>query len=185
MTAEALELAEMSMGETIEAVLREFGTVRTGRATPALLDQLRVDAYGAQTPLRQVANVTAPSPTLLVVQPYDPNIVSGIGTAIRNSDLGLNPSIDGALVRVPVPPPTEETRKELVKLLHRMAEEGRVSVRRARQEAREEILRIQKDGEASEDECRRAMAELQKLTDDNVARIQTLLEKREAEVMTV
>lgn len=185
MPEKTLKEASEAMDRTIEAIHREFATVRTGKASPALLDTVRVEAYESLVPLRQVANVGAPEPQLLVVQPYDPNIAGAIANAIRNADLGLNPSADGALVRVPIPPLTEERRKEMVKVLHRMAEEGRVSVRHARQDARERLLQMQRDGDIGEDVARRTMDRLQELTDRHIETIDGLLQKKEAEVMEV
>jgi len=185
MTAKTLEQARNAMDKAVEAVHREFNTVRTGKATPALLDTVRVEAYGSSMPLNQVANVSAPEPSLLVVQPYDQNIAGAIAQAIQSGDLGLNPSVDGAIIRVPVPPLSEERRKEMVKVLHRMAEEGRISVRHIRQETRNELQRKQREGEAGEDEIHRRLEELQEITDRHVAKIDALLEKREAEVMEV
>ena len=185
MPEETLENAIEAMDNAIEATKREFATVRTGKATPAILDGVRVEAYGATVQLRQVANVSAPEPGMLLVQPYDPNIAGQVARAIQSGDLGLNPSVDGALVRVPVPPLTEERRRELVRVLHRMAEEGRVSVRHARHEARDQLLRMQREGEVGEDICRRTMGEVQEFTDEHVGRIDELLARKEAEVMEV
>ena len=185
MPEETLENAVLAMESAIEAIAREFATVRTGKATTAILDGVRVEAYGSIVQLRQVANVSAPEPTMLLVQPYDPNIAGDIARAIQSGDLGLNPSVDGAVVRVPVPPLTEERRRELVKILHRMAEEGRVSIRRARHEARDQLLKMQREGDVGEDICRRTMAEVQSQTDEYVAKIDEMLVRREAEVMEV
>jgi ribosome recycling factor len=182
---ETLENAIEAMDNAIDAIVKEFATVRTGKATPAILDGVRVDAYGGLIQLRQVANVSAPEPTMLVVQPYDPNIVTQVAKAIQSGDLGLNPSVDGALVRVPIPPLTEERRREFVKVLHRMAEEGRVSIRRARHEARERLLRMQREGDVGEDICRRTMGEVQEFTDEYVKKIDEVLARKEAEVMEV
>ncbi|WP_419161206.1 ribosome recycling factor [Candidatus Palauibacter sp.] len=185
MPEETLDNATWAMESAIDAISREFATVRTGKATPAILDGVRVEAYGALVQLRQVANVSAPEPTMLLVQPYDPNIAPQVARAIQSGDLGLNPSVDGAIVRVPIPPLTEERRREMVKILRRMAEEGRVSIRHARHEARDQLLRMQRDGEIGEDVSRRAMAELQTGTDEYVKKIDELLVRKEAEVMEV
>ncbi len=128
--------AEQTMKAAVEATRREFSTVRTGKATPALLDTVRVEAYGTQMPLNQVATVNTPEPTLLVVQPFDQTLISAIERAILIADLGLNPSNDGNVIRVPIPPLNEERRREYVKLLHKMAEEGKISIRHARHKAR-------------------------------------------------
>lgn len=185
MPEEQLKEAARSMDKTLDAVSREFNTVRTGKATPTLLDTVRVEAYGSQMTLQQVANVSAPEPQLLVVQPYDPNIAGPIATAIRSADLGLNPSVDGNIIRVPIPPLTGERRKEYVKLLHKMAEEGRIAVRHVRQETKNRLHQMQREGEIGEDLYHRWLGELQKVTDEHIQRIDELLRKKEAEVMEV
>lgn len=174
-----------AMDHAVEAVAREFTSVRTGKASPAILDGVRVEAYGSLVSLKQVANVSAPEPQMLLVQPYDPNIAGAIGNAIQNADLGLNPSTDGGLVRVPIPALTEERRREMVKILHRMAEEGRISVRHARHEGRDRFQKMQKDGEIGEDVAHRMMDQIQEATDAHVKRVDELLVKKEAEVMEV
>lgn len=180
-----LKEASQAMDRAVEAVRREFNTVRTGKASPALLDTVKVQAYGSAMPIRNVANVSAPEPQLLVVQPYDPNVAGPIANAIRTADLGLNPSVDGNLIRVPIPPLTEERRREMVKVLHRQAEDGRIAVRHVRQETKKELERMQRDGEIGEDVCHRKLDELQKLTDEHVGRIDELLKRKETEVMEV
>lgn len=177
--------ARSRMEKAVEATRREFTTVRTGKASPALLETLRVDVYGSILPINQVGTITSPEPRLLVVQPWDKTVLPEIEKAIMQADLGLNPSNDGNVIRVPIPPLTEERRKDLVKLLHKMAEEGRISVRQARQEANKEIKRLQQENELSEDEARRQTDEVQKLTNDYIARIDQLLEAKEQEVMEV
>ncbi len=185
MPKKRLEEARQAMDRSLEAVRREFSTVRTGKATPTLLDTVRVEAYGSTMALNQVANVSAPEPGLLLIQPYDRNISQEIAQGIQKADLGFNPSVDAAVIRVPVPPLSEERRKEMVKVLHRLAEEGRISVRHVRQEAKNELQRMQKDGEAGEDEIHRRLDELQSITDEHIATIDELLKKKEAEVMEV
>lgn len=177
--------AKELMEKAVEAVGREFASVRTGKATPALLDTVRVEAYGSHLPIQQVATVTAPEPRLLVVQPWDKNLVGAVDKAIRTADLGLNPASDGAVLKVPIPPLNEERRREMVRLLHKMAEEGRVSIRHTRQVAKETLEAAKKEGELSEDDERRHLKELQRLTDDHVAKIDELLKVKEAEVMEV
>jgi ribosome recycling factor len=184
-TGEVLREASSGMDKAVDAMRREFSSVRTGKATPALLDTVRVEAYESKMPLKQVANVSVPEPQMLLVQPYDPNLAGAIANAIRNADLGLNPSVDGTVVRVPIPPLTEERRKEMVKLLHRIAEEGRVSIRHLRHVGRDTLQKQQKDGEISEDEMHRLQDELQQLTDGHIENIDALLVKKEAEVMEV
>lgn len=180
-----LKAASQQMDKALEALRREFTSVRTGKASPALLDTVRVEAYGSTLPLNQVATVSAPEPRLLVVQPWDRSMLGPVEKAIQTSDLGLNPSNDGKLIRVPVPALTEERRKEYVKVLHKMAEEARVSIRHARKEANDEIKARQKEGELSEDDARRETDEVQKLTDRHIQSVDELLKHKEAEVMEV
>jgi ribosome recycling factor len=177
--------AREHMEGAVEALRREFATVRTGKATPALLDTVKVEAYGSTVPLNQVASISAPEPRLLVVQPWDRGMLGPIEKGIQTSDLGLNPANDGKIIRVPIPALTEERRREYVRLLHKMAEEGRVSIRHARKEANDEIKRRQKDGEISEDDARREQDEVQKLTDRYIQQLDDLLRHKEAEVMEV
>ena len=185
MAGEKMREASASMDKAIEAIRREFTTVRTGKATPMILDTVRVEAYGSVMPLNQLANVSAPEPQMLVVQPYDASIAGAIASAIQAADLGLNPSVDANIIRVPIPALTEERRLEMVKVLHRMAEEGRVSVRHVRHVVKKELEAMKKDGEIGEDELHRRLHELQDLTDTHVATIDSLLEKKEEEVMEV
>lgn len=173
------------MEKAIEALRREFSGVRTGKASPALLDSIRVDAYGSSVPLIQVATVSAPEPRMLIVQPWDRGMFGPVEKAIQASDLGLNPSNDGKVIRVPIPALTEDRRKEYVRILHKMAEEARVSIRHYRKEANDEIKTRQKDGELSEDQARREQDEVQKLTDRNIQSVEDLLKHKEAEVMEV
>lgn len=173
------------MEDTLDAMRREFATVRTGKASPALLDTVKVDAYGSRLPLNQVATVSTPEPSLLVVQPFDPSLIGEIERGILQADLGLNPSNDGALVRVPIPPLNEERRREMVRLLSKLAEEGRVSIRHARREGNDEIKNRMKEGELSDDQGRRALDEIQELTDEYAKKIDDLLATKEGEVMQV
>src|SRR5690606_30931871 len=163
--------AQAQMEKAVEAMRREFNAVRTGKASPALLDTVRVDAYGSKMPLNQVASVSTPEPRMLIVQPWDKGLMGDIEKAIRNSELGLNPANDGNIIRVPVPALNEERRREMVKVLHRIAEEGRVAVRHARQEANKEIKRRQSEHELSDDEAHRELDRIQKLTDEHIAKI--------------
>lgn len=180
-----LKEAKKRMEEAVEAVRREFSTVRTGKASPALLDTVRVEAYGSQMPLNQVANVSSPDQTLLVVQPYDKNLLEPIEKAIMTADLGLNPSNDGSVIRVPVPPLNEERRKEYVRLLHKMAEDGRISVRHARRDAKQEIEQRMREHEIGEDDGHRQLNQLEEMTKDHIGKIDEMLEKKENEVMKV
>ena len=170
------------MGKAVEAVKREFATVRTGKATTTLLDLVRVDAYGSELPLNQVASVAAPEPRLLTVQPWDRGLIKAVEKAIMASDLGLTPSSDGQLIRIPVPPLNEERRKELVKVAHRFAEEGRVAIRHARTEG---ISKIKKTEHVSEDEKKHAEKEIQKLHDEHVKHIDDILKAKETEILEV
>jgi len=181
----SLQEAQRRMENAVEALRREFTGVRTGKATPTLLDTVRVEAYGSHVPLNQVASVSAPEARMLLVQPWDRAMIGPIEKALQTSDLGLNPSNDGKVVRVPIPALTEERRKEYVRLLHKMTEEGRVAVRQARKDANDEIKRRQKDGDISEDAAHREQDDVQKLTDRFIQQMDELLKHKEAEVMEV
>lgn len=182
---QTIEKVRQRMEEALEAVRREFGTVRTGKASPALLDTVRVDAYGAKMQLNQVAAVSTPEAALLLVQPFDRSLISEIEKGIQSAGLGLNPANDGQVIRVPIPALNEERRKEYVRLLSKMAEEGRVSIRHARREGNEEVKTLQKDGEISDDDARRATDDIQKLTDRHITMLDEALAAKEKEVMTV
>ncbi len=162
-----------------------FATIRTGRANPTLLDRVEVEAYGTRAPLRSVANVGAPEPRLLTVTPFDPSTLKNIERAIRDSDIGLNPQNDGKIIRLPIPELTEERRRELIRLTRHMAEEGRVSVRNVRRYEMKDVHELRREGEISQDDEHRAEAELQKLTDDYVKRIDAALADKEAELLEV
>lgn len=181
----SLQKARQRMDGAIEALRREFSGVRTGKASPALLDTIRVDAYGSLMPLNQVGTVTAPEARMLVVQPWDKSLIKATEKALRESDLGLNPSNDGQVIRIPIPPLTEERRKEYVRLLHKLTEEARVAVRNVRRDANDEIKHRQKDEGLSEDDVRREQTEVQKLTDQYIAKIEELMKHKEAEIMEV
>jgi ribosome recycling factor len=173
------------MDKSVEAVRREFSSVRSGKATPALLDTVRVEAYGSKMSLNQVGSVSAPEPRLLLVQPWDKSLIKEIERGIMEADLGLNPANDGNVVRVPIPALTEERRKDMVRMLHKLAEEGRVAVRQIRQDANKEIKAKQSKHEVSEDDAHRQMDEIQKLTDQHIKKIDDLLAHKEEEVMEV
>lgn len=181
----SLNEARARMEDALDAVRREFGTVRTGKATPALLDTVRVDAYGAKMPLNQVATVHTPEPSLLVVQPFDKTLLQDIEKAIQSAGLGLNPGNDGNIIRIPVPPLNEERRKEFVKVLHKMAEDGRVSIRHARHAARDEIQHLIKEHEVGEDDGHRQLEQVDKMTHEFTERIEELLKVKEAEVLAI
>jgi ribosome recycling factor len=180
-----LAQAEERMKKAVEATRHELATIRTGKATPALLDTVRVEAYGNVVPIQQVGTVTAPEARLLVVQPWDKSLVKAISRAIQTSELGLNPTDDGALIRVPIPTLTEERRKDMVKLVSKLAEEGRVHIRQVRHDVQHDLKGREKAHEISEDDARRLGADLQKLTDRFVGQVDELLKKKTAEVMEV
>ena len=180
-----IQVVKKQMDEAIEAVRMEFSTVRTGKATPAILDTVRVEAYGAVMPLNQVATISTPESALIVVQPFDRSLMGEIEKAILQADLGLNPANDGQVIRIPIPPLNEERRREYVKLLGKMAEEARISIRHARREGNEGVKSLVKDGELSDDDGRRITDEIQKSTDRYIRQIDELLEAKEKEVMTV
>jgi len=180
-----VEDARRRMEDALDAMRREFATVRTGKASPSLLDTVRVEAYGSKMPLNQVATVHTPDPGLLVVQPFDKSLVADVEKAIMSADLGLNPSNDGNVVRVPIPPLNEERRKEYVKLLHKMAEEGRVSVRHARRIVRDELHTRIKEHEIGEDEGHRREEALEKLTQEYTEKVDELLKHKEEEIMAI
>ena len=179
----SLNQAKARMEEAVDAVRRDFATVRTGKASPALLDTVMVDAYGSKMPLNQVANVSTPESSLLVVQPFDKTLLPEIERAILTADLGFNPANDGNIIRIPVPPLNEERRKEFAKLLHHMAEEGRVSLRHARKIGNDEVKKTMKEHDTGEDEGHRLLDEIQKLTDSCSKRIDDMLEQKEKEVL--
>ena len=177
--------AKQRMDGALETARRELSGMRTGRASLALLDSIRVDYYGNPTPVSQVANLSTPEPTLITIQPWDPTMVAAIEKAIRASDLDLNPQNDGKLIRVPVPPLTEERRKTLVKHAHKVAEDGRVAIRNVRRDANEHFKKLLKDHELGEDDEKHAIAEVQKLTDQHIEKIGEILQKKETEILAV
>ena len=177
--------AKGRMRSTMDTVLRELGTMRTGRASVAMLDTIRVDYYGTPTPLNQVGNLSVPDPTLILLQPWDPSLLPAIEKAIRTSDLDLNPQNDGKVIRIPIPSLTEERRKNLVKVAHKQAEEGRIAVRNVRRDANEHLKKLLKEHDVSEDDEKHALAEVQKLTDQHIEEINAALKKKEAEIMEV
>jgi len=180
-----VEDARNRMDEALDALRREFSSVRTGKATPALLDTVRVDAYGSKMPINQLATVNTPDSSLLVVQPFDKTLIGDIERAIMTADLGLNPANDGNVIRVPIPPLNEERRKQYAKVLHKMAEEGRISVRHARRIVREELHQLVKDHELGEDEGHRREEALEKLTHEYTDKIDELMKRKEEEVMAL
>jgi ribosome recycling factor len=177
--------AKRRMEEALDAIRREFATVRTGKATPALLDTVRVDAYGSKMPINQLATVSTPDATLLVIQPFDKSLIGEIERGIQTADLGFNPQNDGTVIRVPIPALNEERRKEYAKILHKMAEEGRISIRHARRVVRDELHQLVKDHEIGEDEGRRREDQLDKLTHEYTDKVDEMLKHKEDEVMAI
>ncbi|MFH0778363.1 MAG: ribosome recycling factor [Candidatus Eisenbacteria bacterium] len=185
MEKESLRKSEDRMKKTVERMRHEVASVRTGKATTALLDPVKVECYGSHVPLNQVAGVSAPEPRLLIVHPWDKAIVPDVEKAILKADLGLNPANDGTVIRIPIPPLTEERRRDLVKLVRKMVEDGRVAVRNIRRDSNDETKKLEKDGKISEDASKRTQAEVQKVTDKYIGLIDELLSKKEAEIMEV
>jgi ribosome recycling factor len=177
--------AQQRMDKSVDATHEHFNSVRTGRAAPALLDRITIDYYGTPTPLKNLATINAPEPRMLTIQPFDPSSIKAIEKAIQESDLGLTPSNDGKLVRLPIPQLTEERRKELVKLVRHMAEEGRVAVRNVRRDAIRHLEELVRNGDVGDDDERAAETRVQKLTDEHVGKIDELLKHKEAEIMEV
>ena len=177
--------AERRMDKSVESTQVEFNTVRTGRASAALLDRINVDYYGQKTPLKQLATINVPEPRMLTIQAFDPSQIKTIEKAIMESDLGLQPSNDGKLIRLPIPQLTEERRKELVKVARQYAEEGRVAVRNVRRDVMRHLEELVRSGQVGDDEERRAEKAVQDLTDNHVHKIDDLLKRKEAEIMEV
>jgi ribosome recycling factor len=177
--------ATQRMDKSVEATHEHFNSVRTGRASSALLDRIQIDYYGTPTPLKNLATISAPEPRMLTIQPFDPSAIKQIEKAVLESDLGLTPSSDGKLVRLPIPQLTEERRKELVKLVRQMAEEGRVAVRNVRRDAIKHLEELVRNGDVGDDDERAAETRVQKVTDEHVGKIDDLLKRKEAEIMEV
>ena len=182
---EFLQDATQRMDKSVEATHDHFNSVRTGRASAALLDRIQIDYYGTASPLKNVATINVPEPRMLTIQPFDPGSIKAIEKAIQESDLGLQPSNDGKLVRLPVPQLTEERRKDLVKVVRHMAEEHRIAVREVRRDALKHLQELVKNSEVGDDDERRAEQEVQKLTDAHTKTIDELLKHKEAEIMEV
>jgi ribosome recycling factor len=177
--------AKRRMDRSIEATHQEFNSIRTGRASPGLLDRINIDYYGTPTPLRSLATVAAPEARMLTVQPFDPGSMKSIERAIQESDLGLTPSNDGKMIRLPIPALTEERRKELVKVVRRVGEDGKVAIRNVRRDVMQHLRDLVVKGEVGDDEERRAEQQVQKLTDEHTKSIDDLLKVKEAEIMEV
>lgn len=180
-----LEECEQRMSKAVDSVTRELAGIRTGRASAALLDGIKVSAYGSMVPVKQMANIGIPDPKLIVVQPWDRTLLAELEKAILKSDLGLTPSSDGNVIRLHVPPLTEERRRELVKLVKKLAEEGRIAIRNIRRDSNERLKAEEKKGSISEDDSRRAQKRTQELTDRYSEKVDEILEKKEEEIMTV
>jgi ribosome recycling factor len=185
MSEETLPKTDAKMRKSVEVLRRELATIRTGRANPGLIEHLRVEYAGATLPLNQLAGISAQGPNLLVIQPWDRGSIESIEKAIMTSDLGLNPTSDGRLIRVNIPPLTEERRQELTKAVRRRVEEGRMAIRNIRREALDELRAQEKSKEISQDEQKRAQSQLQKLTDSFIAEIEDIGRDKEAEIMEV
>ena len=185
LTDELIKDARDRMGKSVESIRHEFGSVRTGRASPALLDRISVEYYGTVTPLKQLATINAPEARLLTIQPYDKSSIKAIERAILESDVGLTPNNDGNLIRLGVPELTEERRKQLVKVVRHIAEEGRVAIRNIRRDVMHDLRELKEAGEAGSDDEHRAEVELQKVTDARIGELDELLKHKEAEILEV
>jgi len=184
-TKEAIAAARTRMEKAVDDFRKELATVRTGRANAGILESIRVDFYGTPTPVNQLGTVTIPEPTMLVISPWDPSVVALIDKAIRASDLGLNPTNDGKVVRVPIPSPTEERRKELVKHIHKVLENHRTAVRNVRRDIKEAIDKLEKEKKISQDEQKRSLEELEKVSHAETKKIEDLSAMKEKEVMEI
>jgi len=182
---ELIDDATRRMDKSVESTQVEFNTVRTGRASAALLDRIEVDYYGQPTPLKQLATINVPEPRLLTVQPFDPSSLKAVERAIQESELGLTPSNDGKVIRLPIPQLTEERRKELVKIVRQIAEDGRIAIRNVRRDADKRLKELKTGGQVGEDDERRAEERVQKLTDGHTGKIDELLKHKETEITEV
>jgi ribosome recycling factor len=185
MIDDALHAADTKMQKTVQVLKREMETIRSGRATSALVDHITVEAYGTNTPLSQLASISVPEARLLLIQPWDRSILGNVQKAIQKSDLGINPMSDGEVIRLVVPPPTEERRKELVKVVHKRVEDAKIAVRNVRRDALEELRKLEKDKKISRDDNMRATDKLQKLTDKFIGEVSKVGADKEAEIMEV
>jgi len=182
---ETVKTTRAHMDKAMEVLRDELRTLRTGRASLGILDAVRVDYYGNPTPLNQVANLSVPDPTLIVIQPWDPTVISAIEHSIQKANLGLNPMNDGKVIKLPVPSPTQERRKELVKIAHDYAERARTAVRNVRRDGNDALKKLEKDKKISEDDMHRGLEEVQKLTDDHIKHIGEILAAKEKEILEV
>jgi len=180
---DVLKDTENRMQKSVDAASQDLAAIRTGRANPGILDSIKVDYYGSLIPLKQIANVATPDPRLLVVQVFDKNAVSAVDKAIKAADLGLNPQADGNLLRLPIPPLTEERRRELVKYAHKIAEDGKVAIRNIRRDANDMVKELEKEHEISEDQSHDGLESIQKLTDKYINEIDELFKKKEKDIL--
>jgi len=185
MVKEMKKKAKEKMKKSVESLKKDFATIRTGRASLSLLDNINVNYYGVPTPLNQVATLSVPEPKTITIQPWEQNMIPPIEKAIMESDLGLNPTNDGKIIRINIPPLTEERRKHLVKIVRKRAEEARVAIRNIRRELNTDLKKMQKEKQISEDEMKRDFAEIQKITDEYIKKIDDILKKKEEEIMEV
>ncbi|WNF24508.1 ribosome recycling factor [Mesobacillus jeotgali] len=185
MPKQAIANAKERMSKAIQAYTRELASIRAGRASASLLDRIQVDYYGAPTPVNQLAGISVPEARLLVIQPYDKSILGEIEKAILKSDLGLNPSNDGSIIRIAIPQLTEERRKELAKLVKKEAEEAKIAIRNIRRDGNEDLKKLEKNGEITEDDLRGYSDDIQKLTDDHIAKVDQITKDKEKEIMEV
>jgi ribosome recycling factor len=185
MTKQIIDQAKEKMDKAVQAFSRELATIRAGRANASLLDKVTVDYYGAPTPLNQLASISVPEARLLVIQPYDKSVINDIEKAILKSDLGLTPSNDGSVIRITIPPLTEERRRELAKLVKKYSEDAKVAVRNVRRDANDDLKKLEKNGDITEDELRGYIDDIQKLTDDFVSKIDKITKEKEKEIMEV
>lgn len=185
MSDETLKQAEMKMKKTVDLLVKDYATLRAGRATPALLDKVFADYYGTPTPINQMATISVPEPRLLLIQPWDRNMLPQIEKAILKSDLGITPASDGNIIRLAIPALTQEKRKDLVRVINKKAEEGRIAIRNLRREANEQVKTAEKQGEISEDEAKRYLDEVQKLTDRYIKKVDQIAEAKEKEITEI
>jgi ribosome recycling factor len=179
------KVTEGKMKKTVQALVEEFTTIRTGRASAALFEKIQVEYYGQKVPINQVATISVPEARLVVIQPWDRSVLAEVEKAIQKSELSVNPNNDGKVIRINIPPLTEERRKELVKVTKNIAEQSRIAIRNVRREANEEFKKMQKSSDLSEDAAKRGMDEIQKLTDKYISEVNELLEKKEKEILEV
>ena len=185
MIEEVLSEAKSRMSKSIEVLKRDLAGIRTGRASPMILDNIKIDYYGTQTPLKQIATISAPEARLLIIQPWDNATLGDITKAIQKSDLGLNPSSDGHMIRIPIPPLSEERRREMVKLVHKRAEEGKVALRNVRRDSMDMLKDLEKEKEISQDEQKRAQIKLQEITDGFISEVDQIAKDKESELLEV